>query len=74
MSSGKIPKLLELVPLTMQWGLTAENAEHIKQTKTAGSWETLHGNQVTLNDSVSVADISGLSFALCCKGLEPCEV
>lgn len=58
----------------MQWGLTVENAEHIKQTKTAGSWETLHGKQVTLNDSVSIADIPGLSFALCYRGLEPCEV
>lgn len=48
----------------MQWGLTAENAEHIKQAKTAQvlkkslHWKSLCIEQVTLNDSVNMSDIS----------------
>lgn len=63
--TGKSPSFLELVSLSMQWGLTAENAEHITQAKSAQVLKkSLHRKRAALNDSVNTSDISRLSGSL----------
>lgn len=63
--TGKSASFLKLLSLSMQWGLTAENAEHITQAKSAQVLKKpLHRKQVALNDSANTSDISHLSSSL----------